>query len=371
MKTLSRLPYLLTVMFITFSCNNAQQEATEPKSELIEVTEQQFATDSMQLGKIEIRTFENITHCNGLIVPKPNGVAKLSAPLNGIIKNIHCHPGEKVDKNQILFEVSGNEIIDLQKEFAETAANFKRLKQEFERIRALYIEKAISEKDFFLAEAEYKAFRAKYTGLNLKLETIGINPVQVEDGTFQSSYSITSPIKGYVSSINVSIGMYIETNNELAQIINPEMLQLKLNVFPDDISKMNVGQIVRFRLPTHQTINLGSLISIGVNVEEETKTILCYANISDIKTTKLLANTFVVSEIITNVDTAWVVPNDAVIKTNNQFYILTLHEKNNRAYSFKKRAVSVGRTFKNYTEIHDDLSNETILVKGTYSLVTD
>ena len=174
MDTVRHLLYFAIAMIILLACNN-NQESKEQEPGLIEITPQQFATDAMQLGKMVNKTFENTVKCNGSIVPLPNGIAKVSAPVSGVIKNIYCHNGQLVEKNQTLLEITGNEIIDIQKEFAEASAHYNRLKKEYERIKSLFTEKVTSEKEFIITESEFKASMAKYNGLKMKIEAIGFS----------------------------------------------------------------------------------------------------------------------------------------------------------------------------------------------------
>ena len=137
MNTLKHLLFLATATSIFFACGN-KQEQVEQESSFVEITELQFTTDKMELGEAVTKSFETSVKCNGTIVPLPNGMAKVSVPVNGIIKSINCYDGQSVEKNQLLLEITGNEIIDLQKEFAEASASFNRLKNEYERIKTLY-----------------------------------------------------------------------------------------------------------------------------------------------------------------------------------------------------------------------------------------
>lgn len=174
MNTIKQLLYWTAATFILFACEN-KPEAVEQESGFIEITNQQFSTDAMQLGKMETKTFESTVKCNGSVVPLANGMAKVNAPVSGVIKKIYFRHGQFVEKNQALLEISGNEIIDIQKEFAETAAQYKRLESEYVRIKSLYNEKVTSEKDFITIESEFKALMARYNGLKIKIESLGFS----------------------------------------------------------------------------------------------------------------------------------------------------------------------------------------------------
>lgn len=371
MNTIKHFLLFATSIVIMFACGSKNQEANEQESNLVEITNQQFATDSMQLGEIETRTFESIVKCNGSIVPLPNGIAKANAPVSGVIKNINCHNGQSVDKNQVLLEIAGNEIIDTQKEFAEASANYKLLKSEYERIKSLFTEQVTSEKEFLTAESEFKASMARYNGLKMKIDAIGFSISKIENGEFYTSYSIKAPIGGYITKLKTNIGSYIDNQTDLLEIINPNMFQIKLSVFATDINLLEKGQTVRYKSVSTNNVYFATVSSVGVHLDNDTKSAECYASITDNKITNPIANEFVEAEVVTSTNNAKALPNDAIIKTETGFTILALEKQENEIYYFRKVDINIGKQHNGYTEILTNISNNKILTKGLYNIVID
>lgn len=367
MNTIKNHLYFAFVIFILFACTNKQDPA-EQESDFIEITNQQFTTDTMQLGKMETKTFENTVKCNGAIVPLPNGMARVNALLSGVIKNIYCYNGQFVAKNQTLLEISGNEIIDIQKEFAEASANYERLKNEYERIKSLYNEKITSEKDFIIVESEFKTSMAKYTGLKMKIEAIGFKSSKIENGEFYSSYLIKAPINGSISSLKANIGSYIDSQSELIEIIDPAMFQVQLSVFANDITNLKKGQTVRFKSVNSNNVHIATISSIGVAVDNDSKSIECHASITDKQRIMTIANEFVESEIITSTDTANALPSEAIIKTETGYFILVLKNQEDDKYLFNKVEVSIGRQHNGFTEILGKKIDDLVATKGIYNI---
>lgn len=370
MNTLNKLFYIATATITLMACGN-NQEPAEETSNLIEISAIQFATDSMLLGEPETKSFENVVKCVGTVVTLPNGTAKLNAPVNGIIRRIDCYNGQLVTGNQLLIEITGNEIIDLQKEFAEASATHQRIKKEYERVKALYTEKVTSEKEFILTETEFKISLAKYHGLRLKIEAIGYSASRIESGEFYPSYSIKSPIDGIISNLQVSIGSYVDAQTELAEIINPDMFQVKFSVFADDISQMKTGQPVRFKSIKNSNMQEATISSMGVVVDNETKTIDCYATIKRKIQTNLVVNEFVETEVITGIDTVNAIPSDALIKTESGYAVLVLKKQENEKYYFLKTDVKIGREQGLFSEIVEPEITGTLITKGAYNITPD
>lgn len=366
MNTLRVIWIVATALFIATSCTN-KQEAMEVTSELIEITTQQFHTDSMHLGKIEPKVFESTIKCSGTILPMANGIAVVNAPLPGVVKSIRCRNGQYVQKNVILLEISGNEIIDIQKDFAEASAYHKRVKSEYERIKTLFNEKVTSEKDFITAETEYKTSLARYQGLKMKIEAMGYLPLKIENGEFYTYYLIRSPIRGYISGIKALIGSYIDSHSELMEIIDPSMSQIQLNVFASDIKKVRKGQLVRVRSVDGNMTALATLSSVGIAMNEENKSIGCIASYQENSSIHLIVNEVVESEIFINKDTVKALPTEAIIKTETGYYILALKKKEKDRFLFFKTEVKIGRQYNGYTEILNDIEDNTFITKGVYN----
>ena len=141
---------LLIFSVILFSCKNKPTETVEPESGFIEITKAQFESEKMEFGEPTISPFSELVHFNGTIIPSVNGRAQISLPTQGVITRIHCKPGQLIAKGAVLFEVSGNEFIDMQKDFAESAALLQRLKSDYERQKELNAENIGTKKEFIL-----------------------------------------------------------------------------------------------------------------------------------------------------------------------------------------------------------------------------
>jgi cobalt-zinc-cadmium efflux system membrane fusion protein len=370
MKTLNHILYFFLLLMLFGSCGNRQEPAGQ-ESSLIEITGLQFTTEGMQLGEIETVTFESSVKCNGTIVPIPGGIANVNAPVPGIIKSIRCRDGQLVSANQPLLEISGNEMIDIQGQYAEAAAGYLRSKNEFERAKLLYEQKVTTEKDFIMADSEYKSSMAKYRGLGMKIEAMGLSASNIENGEFYTSYTIKAPISGIISKMNLQIGSYIDSQSSMPEIINPEMMQLRLSLFATDMTHVEKGQTVRFRPINGDEIYMATLNSIGVAINDETKTIDCYASKSDNKSANLITNSYVESEIITGIDSVTALPDEAIIKTESRNMILVLDKQENDNWYFTPVEVTLGRQHNGYSEIVNGTVQKNILTRGVYNIKID
>jgi len=111
--------------------------------------------------------------------------------------------------------------------------------------------------------------------------------------------------------------------------------------------------------------------STGISVNTDSKSIDCYAAITDERYTNPIANTFVGVWIITRIDTVHALQTDAIIKTETGNAVLVLDKQEGENYFFEKVDVSTGRMNNGYTEITGKPVEGRILVKGAYNVVVE
>lgn len=365
--------YLLPLILLVASCGKKSSQPEETKDELIKITKAQFAADSMVLGEIlKGMPFEETVMCKGYIVPSAYGIAKISLPVPGLIQKIYCNAGQPVAKGQALFEVSGNEFLDLQKDFSESASVLKRAKSDYDRIKALYQDKIGAEKDFIMAETDYKAAQARYTALKLKLQALGISADETESGHLVSSYVMRAPISGNITRFNLTLGQYADSQTTLIEIVDNNALQLSLSVFTKDVPRLKPGQKIKFGL-TDECKNecTATLSRIGTSVDPGTRAIECYALFDGCKPVERINNAFVDARIVTNTYSANALPTDALAKMENDYYFLVLQKEDTDNYYFRKIKAHPGKHSGNLVEILNDLPKARILTHGFYNIIIE
>jgi membrane fusion protein, heavy metal efflux system len=363
---------VLVMSAIILSCNKKSEQTSENNSGLIEITKAQFESEKMAMGEPELQPFNDIVHFTGSVVSSVDGQAQISLPLPGIINKIHFKPGQIIRKGSVLFEISGYEFVDLQRDFAETSALVSRLKSDYLRAKELLKENIATQKDFNYAESNYFAENAKYKALKIKLESTGLDVSKIEKGEFYSSYCIKSPIRGFVASINATIGQYVEPQQMVAEIIDDKSFQLRLSIFENNIVKMKAGQMLDFYLNGNKSVKYRATINVvGKTIIPASKSIECYAAIENSNNINLVNNQFVEGEVYAVVDSVLAVPETAITNSENASFLLVYVKEINSTYYFKKVKVSTGRNINNFIEFTGQLPSNRILTSGVYNIKVD
>lgn len=367
--------YIFILSAIVFGCDSLpMQDATETEKtdNLIQITQEQFESDKMQIGEVSLQLFEDVVVCNGFITSPPNGMAQISTPISGIVESINCAFGDYVKKGQVLCMLTSTELLVLQQDFAETAANLKRIKSDYERSKALYEEKIGAEKDFIAIESEYQITQARYQSLKLRLEFLDLDAMKVGKGQLYSSFPVKAPIEGYITNQDIILGQFIELQKILMEIVDVNKLQLQLSVFENDVNHIKTGQKIQFfSLGKPNNSHSATLISIGKAINKETKTIKCIAKIDQAEEVDFVNNSYIEAKIPITQMEAKALPSEAIIKSGQDYYVLVLEKSDDQNYYLRKVNVKIGRVSEGFTEIIGDEELANVVTQGVYNLSAD
>lgn len=354
------------------ACKNNQPEVSETKSDLIEITKEQFLTENMEFGKPVHMLFENRLHLTGKIIPDINGVAKISATIDGIIEKIYVQKGQFVQAGEVILEIGGSTLIDLQQSFTTSSAKLQQLKSDFDRTKTLYNENIKTEKEFMLSESAYKSELANYSALKLKLQNIGLNLTDIDNGVYASSYKIITPIEGQVANLNTTLGQFISPQLDIAEILNTEKVQLQLAVFERDFSKIKPGLKVRFKTASEKNnYSTATITRVSKILNSKSKSFDCFAELHQSDKSSLIINQLVSAEVIIESDSVYAVPQTAIVTSGLNKFIYVKDSEDDERFLLDKINVRVGRTSNGFIELNDVYTEKKILVTGTYNISID
>jgi cobalt-zinc-cadmium efflux system membrane fusion protein len=355
----------ILILLVVVSCKHEAKNETQTVESIVEISKEQFLSENMELGKMVQTEINEKVAFTGKIVPKINGVAKISVPVAGKIISVNTKEGQHVNVNEILLKVGGNELIDLQQAFASSSAKIKQLKTDYSKAKQLYEENIKIESEYMLAESNYKVEWANYSALKTKLQNIGLNLKNIEKGEYTSQYSIKSPIAGQVSEVNIVRGQYVSSETEIIEIIDKNKTELHLTIFEKDFPKILIGQIVQFwSMDNNTSKSLAKISRIGGKLNSNT--IDCYASITERANTYAI-NQIVNGEITVSSDSVAAIYKNAVFTIGNNHYILIKKSEDENKYTFEKKKISAGKSSDDYIELLE-LVDEEILMNGTYNI---
>jgi cobalt-zinc-cadmium efflux system membrane fusion protein len=381
------------------ACGNKEAKKNEEHSEeeqkqTVELTEAQFKTANIQFGKVEERNLSSVIQCNGVLDVPPQNLVSISLPVGGILKSTDLLQGMKVTKGQVIAVFEHPDYIQLQQEYIQAKANLEYAEAEYKRQEDLNKENVNSQKTFQKTKADYLSLKAQVGGLQKKLEQMGISTSQLDKGNISNSITVLSPINGYVTKVNVNIGKYVNPNDVVFEIVDTEHLHAELTVYEKDITKIKVGQIIRFTLANESGNERTAKVHlIGREISAD-RTVRIHGHL-DKEDTELLPGMYIKAVIEIGENKTPSLPDKAIVQNGGKNYIFIRtggeeneenkekeekenkpkeeNEKNEKKDVFKMIEIGIGVSENGFTEVilPKEISDETeIVINGAYDLLS-
>lgn len=343
----------------------AEGETVEPISEQIVLSQEQLKSAGVQMDTLQMKAVKRTIRASGRVEAPPQNYISVSAPLGGFLRSTELLPGMKVKKGSVLAWMEDQQYVQLQEQFLVAKSELTMIEKEFLRQKELNVDKAASDKSLEQAKGAWESKKAQLAGLREKLKLAGIQPDQLTDNNLSRSVPLLSPIDGYVVKINVNVGKYVQPQDALFELVNPDDIHLALTIFEKDVEFLKEGQLVTAWTNHGQSKYNCEVILLGRNIDADRSTdVHCHFLNYD---HSLLPGMFMNAEISVESHNGLVLPEEAVVEYQGKNYVFV--GKDNTA--FKLEEVTKGTVTNGYAELLNasELRNKPIAVKGAYSLL--
>ena len=370
---------LLAVIFsaaILNACGSEEAKAEEKHHEdgqALELNEAQFKSAGIQIGKIEMRNLSSVVQCNGVLDVPPQNLVSISLPIGGNLKSTELLQGMKVRKGQVIAVFEHPDYIQLQQEYIQAKSALEYSEMEYKRQEELNKEQVTSQKIFQKTKSEFLSLKAQVNGLEKKLEQLGISRAELDKGNITNTITITSPINGYVTKVNVNIGKYVNPNDVAFEIVDTEHLHAELTVYEKDVTKIKAGQVIRFNLSNENGNERTAKVHlIGREISAE-RTIRIHGHL-DKEDVELLPGMYINAVIEIGENKTLSLPEKSIVQNAGKNYIfIKTNSQHKNEYAFKMVEVNVGVSESGFTEVilpKDVPTTADIVVNGAYDLLS-
>jgi len=162
--------------------------------------------------KVEPVRLQNLSQnieITGTIIAN-NDVAVVSEAA-GKVESVNAKVGDYKQEGSVLFQLDS----ELKESAFKTAeVNYEKAKKDFERFKALYENKSVTDAQYEGSRLEYLSAESQYVTAKRQLEDT----------------KIKAPISGVITERNVDIGTYVTVGKVAANIVDISRLKVKLNV---------------------------------------------------------------------------------------------------------------------------------------------
>jgi len=265
--------------------------------------------------------------------------AEVIAKVGGEIREILVEEGDNVIAGQLLARLDGDR---LRLEVAQSDANLKKLKRDFQRNIDLKEKGLISTGDFEKIQYETEAFEASHNLARLEL----------------SYTEIRAPITGVISERFVKMGNTIDVNSPAFQVTSLEPLVSYLHVPEREYRRLVPGQTAALEIDALQgTTFTGSVARISPVVDPQTGTFKITIEVTD-PSRRLKPGMFGRIKIVSDMHgNALQIPRSAIIEEAGTSILFVIEDE-----AANKRIIRTGYAEAGQVEVLEGLADEEIFV---------
>ena len=367
---MNKIIIFLTLLIILVSCGNEKKE--EPKQavhvagNIATLTDAQLKNTALVTGKLNEQTISSLLKVNGKVDVPPQNMVSISVPLGGYLKSTKLLPGMHVRKGETIAIIEDQQYIQLQQDYLTAKANFSYNESEYNRQKQLNQSKATSDKVFEQTKAAYLSQNILIKSLEQKLRLINLNPTHISPDNISRTIHLYAPINGYVTSVNVNIGKFVNPSEVLFELVDPTDIHLALSVFEKDIEKLATGQKVLAYTNTEPDKKHNCTIVLISKKLSNERSVEVHCHFEKYDKT-LLPGMFMTADVEVKSNNVKVLPDDAIVRFENKQYAFFVKGNN----KFEMVEVKTGNSENGFTEIIMDekFAANTFVLKGSYNLL--
>lgn len=363
---------ILTLSIFLFSCSKKQESQeeqfeTNTAKDQITLNDAQIKSAGIEIGTLGNEEISEKITLNGMVDVPPQNLASVSAPSGGYVKYTKFMPGMHVNKGETLAILEDPQIVQLQQDYLLAKSNLSYARKDYTRQNDLNKSKAASDKVTQQAQTEAQNQNILMRGMAEKLRAMGINPENLNAGNIRRSISVSSPVSGYISNVNVKIGQYVSPTDKLFDVVNTDDVHLALTVFEKDLNRISVGQrVFAYTNQNPEKKYAANIILIGKDFQPDKSVVIhCYFIDYD---KNLIPGTYMNAEVETNSETGNTVPDDAIVTWEGKQYIF----QEVKPKTYKMVEIKIGNSENGRTEVYNldqNLKNKKFVTKGAYNLL--
>lgn len=296
-----KIALIFTILIIVLMASGCGQKSSQ------EVEPEKMVPVKVALSQIEdLKEFQSFP---GKVLAVDE--VSLSAKIGGKVEQIFVEEGDTVKAGQVLIKLDQKDVISqlnqaqagyeaalaqlsnlqngqlpgqlasLKSALNQAEANFENAKEDYDRMKFLLDQGAISEQEFEKIKLQYDISKEQFEGAKTQLnlteektapESIAAAEAQVKQAealltaaqTTVDNCLITSPINGTVGAINVKTGQILNPGVSALTVGDLSSVEIQINVTEDKVNALSVGQEAEVTIDSVNTSPIiGEIVSIS------------------------------------------------------------------------------------------------------------
>lgn len=243
-----------SIALATMGCKEKKEVKTEDKKFVLSDTMQRM----ISVDEAGLCSIDDAITLSGEISFNENNVVKVFPRSSGQVVESKITLGDKVKAGQVLAVLHSADVAGNYADLSSANADIAIAKRQMDNTESLYKNGIASEKEYTEAKQNY----AKALSAKAKIESF-ININGGKGSTSGGTYTLTSPIDGYVVEKKVNTGNFIRSDmgDNLFTISDLKTVWVNANVFEQDISKVKEGYKVEVSTLAYPDMKLKGVIN--------------------------------------------------------------------------------------------------------------
>jgi membrane fusion protein (multidrug efflux system) len=285
----------------------------------------------------------------GEVVPAPGALQVLSVPYESQVLHVMVSNAQKINVNDDLIEIGLSPDTKLQLDQAQN--DYKVSKESLGHVQELFELKLATNNQLLQAKQQFQQAELRLESLKQR----GISGQRV----------IRSGVTGLVGKVYVQEGAIVPAGNPLVEIVAQDRLEVRLELEPEDVSRLKAGQPVLLtyvNVPASEGVT-GKVRKISRAVNPISRLVDVFVTLPE--SSRFLLSEFILGRITVASSNGLVVPRSAVLPQDARHILFTISE--GRAV---KHTVRLGIQNENEVEISGGglVPGDKVVVKGNYEL---
>ncbi len=368
-------PFLILLIFSACGTEKPKDAAeseesaiTQDANGVIRFSKKQMANIEMKIEEVKSDAMSSSITVNGHIEIPQKNKAMISSNYEGIVSKIYVEEGRPISQGQTIAVIQSPNFLAEQEEYLLVQSNIKLANSELDRQQDLYAGNAGPMKNVQRAQNELKKLQIQRAAIEQRLRMMGINPSSIAPGRLKSTFTITSPISGMLTSLDGHVGSSVGFQTPIAAVISKKDMHAVLDVYEKDKNFIYQGQQVTFySVANPNEPYRAQVISISPDVKPETHALEVHCHINDLMD-KLIEGSSIVATVNGPAQQGLIIPDEAVVDFEDQKVVFVQQAVQGEFISFKIVPVVIISKQKDKYLIQNDsmVVNKKIITKGAF-----
>jgi cobalt-zinc-cadmium efflux system membrane fusion protein len=349
----------------------------------------------IQVAPARLRELTQAVSAPGMVDYDPGRYARLTARASGSVRRVFKEIGDTIHKGEVLALIDSAEVGKLKADYLMSLTQYQLRDKALKAMQAVASsipEATLRAAEMAQREARIRLFNDRQALLNLGLPVreadladlpdagrirfmrlLGL-PEEVRRGMDPETLTanllpLTAPFDSRVVERNVATGEVVQVTQAkpLFVVGDVRRLHIDLDVAPEDMAEVRVGQRVTFRPNDGGPEAVGRVSHISPEVNARTRRVQVHAEVPN-EDGRLRPNTYGTGQIVVaNRPRAVVVPGEAVQSDGRGSFVFVRVS----AASFEARPVQLGLREGNLAEVSGVRQGEEVVTTGSYLLKSE